>query len=168
MITTAHLTLVTTELNALARKIFTMDGFHESMVFFMTDEGKLVKPLSWSTFEVPGADPQASILAMAKGNGFFAMITIAEAWMYKGSPNDHTARQLMDGEMRVSDLNDSDKDEALVVTMAARDGRKIMIMNAVERNAGPDGAPTLQDPDVQFVDAENTDDLNGKLMPNRW
>ncbi len=46
---------------------------------------------------------------------------MGETWMYIAKEKDHTVFQLLDGEMRVSDLNDEDKKEALMIKMENRE-----------------------------------------------
>ena len=54
---------------------------------------------------------------------------IGETWTYYMKEKDHTAFQLLDGEMRVSDLNAEDKKEALMVRMENADGDCVIYLD---------------------------------------
>lgn len=66
--------------------------------------------------------------------GLYGMIHIGEVWTYfaKGR-GDHTVFQLLDGEMKVSELNDGDKTEALYLRMESREGDRLVYLNRIMR-----------------------------------
>ena len=60
---------------------------------------------------------------------------MAEAWTYfPQTDRDHTSFQLLDGEMAVSDLNDGDKTEALMVRLESRDGDHVTWLDLIIRD----------------------------------
>ena len=67
----------------------------------------------------------------------YGVIQIAEAWTYnRRSAEDHTFKQVMFGEMRVSDLNQGDRTEALTVRMESRDGAGRLWISPILRGGG--------------------------------
>jgi hypothetical protein len=72
-------------------------------------------------------------------NKLYGAIHIAESWTYfpKGK-NDHTFKQVAQGEMRVSDLKPEDRTEALMVSVEGRDGAARLWLSPIVRS--PSGA----------------------------
>ncbi len=67
-------------------------------------------------------------------NDIFGVVHVVEAWVYvPKKPNDHTMKQILDGEMGVSDLKKGDKIEALVVRYECRDGSQRMWISPIVR-----------------------------------
>lgn len=62
---------------------------------------------------------------------FGGVVFICETWAYYMKENDHTAFQLLDGEMKVSDLNSEDKREALMVRMENGDGDCLVYLDEI-------------------------------------
>lgn len=108
-------------LHEQAKEMFAKDKTHGNIVFLFGDQGiASINPVP------PNTEPDqltAGVRQAVKENDLFGVVTIAEAWTYfPKSEKDHTSFQLLDGEMKVADLNDSDKTEALMVRMENRDG----------------------------------------------
>ena len=58
----------------------------------------------------------ANLRGTIKANNAYGVIQIGEVWTYiPPKPNDHTFRQVVEGEMKVSELKPEDKTEALFV-----------------------------------------------------
>lgn len=67
-------------------------------------------------------------------NGLYGVIMIAEAWTYlPRRAGDHTSVQIMHGEMRVADLKDEDRTEALMLRMESRDGGHLTWLEPIIR-----------------------------------
>ena len=67
-------------------------------------------------------------------NDIYGVVHILEAWVFiPKRPNDHTMKQILAGEMAVSDLKKGDKTEALVVRYECRDGAQRMWISPIIR-----------------------------------
>ena len=59
---------------------------------------------------------------------------IVEAWVYiPKKPDDHTMKQILDGEIAVSELKSGDKAEALIVRYECRAGNQRMWVSQILR-----------------------------------
>ena len=101
------------------------------LFFFRGDEGLVsVNPVP------PKTDPaqlNATIENAVKEHELYGVVFVGEAWAYFPKEKDHTAFQLMDGEMKVSDLRDEDKKEALIVRMENEDGDSLIFLDLIIR-----------------------------------
>jgi len=121
-------------LHKQARQTFMRDGTHVEILFIVADNG--------TTQPQPIAKPMTRehvaecLKQQIPDSNIYGLIHIAETWSYtsKGS-NDHTLKQLEWGEMRVSELRDDDKSEALVLSSLSRDGDNFAWVNRVVRTA---------------------------------
>ncbi|HEV8052376.1 MAG TPA: hypothetical protein VGP47_07770, partial [Parachlamydiaceae bacterium] len=104
----------THELHVEARRLFAQDGTHGSMMFSFSAEDGLIS-VNLIPPNVDEDQLNAAIINTINEHNLYAMVYIGEAWVYFIKENDHTAFQLLDGEMKVSDLNDGDKKEALLI-----------------------------------------------------
>ena len=67
-------------------------------------------------------------------NGIYGAVHVVEAWVYvPKKPNDHTMKQILAGEMGVSDLKMGEKTEALIVRYECRDGSQRMWISPIVR-----------------------------------
>ena len=67
-------------------------------------------------------------------NDIYGVVHIVEAWVYvPRKPNDHTMKQILDGEMVVPDLKKGDKTEAPIVRYECRDGAQRMWISPIVR-----------------------------------
>ena len=103
-------------LHTEAKRLFNQDGTHGNILFLFNKENGLVSvnPVP------PNVDHDQlndSIMNAVIEHNLYGVIFIGETWAYFIKENDHTAFQLLDGEMKVSELNDEDKKEALIVRM---------------------------------------------------
>jgi hypothetical protein len=123
----------TDDLHKEAKRLFIQDGTHGNMLFcFNEDEGLVsVNPVP-AKFDHDQLT--ASIIGAVNEHNLYGIVFIGEAWAYFAKENDHTAFQLLDGEMNVSDLNDSDKKEILFIRMESRDGECLIFFNEIIRN----------------------------------
>ena len=109
-----------TAFNELARFTFLKDGTHVQLAFLVDGDGELgmIPPI---------VGDSAAFISLVKSQATarqsFDVIHIVETWAYlRRSPNDHTFTQVALGEMRVSDLAQGEKSEALMVQMESNSG----------------------------------------------
>jgi len=116
-----------------AKRLFTQDGTHANLLFCFNKENGLVSvnPVP------PNIDHEqlnAAIMNAVKEHDLYGVVVIGETWMYNIKEKDHTAFQLLDGEMTVSDLNDEDKREALMVRMENSEGNCLVYLDEIIRD----------------------------------
>ncbi|MFC1451989.1 hypothetical protein ACFLSJ_01440 [Verrucomicrobiota bacterium] len=116
-----------------ARTMFLQDASHVTMLFLFKDDGIA------SMNPVPAGTKPDQLLAgvrrAVKENDLYAVVSVGEAWTYfPKTRKDHTAFQLLDGEMSVSDLGDGDRTEALLVRMESRDGDHVTWLDPIVRD----------------------------------
>jgi hypothetical protein len=75
-----------------------------------------------------------TIIHTVNEHNLYGVIVIGETWMYVSKEKDHTLTQLLDGEMRVSDLTAEDKKEALMIKMENRDGDCVLYVEEIIRS----------------------------------
>ena len=76
----------------------------------------------------------ANLRGTLKANDVYGVIQIAEVWTYlPPRPNDHTFRQVLEGEIKVSELKPEDKTEALVIRYESSDGNQSVWVNPILR-----------------------------------
>ena len=116
-----------------AVRMFMQDKTHVQILFLFSDDGLAsVNPVPANT----AADALAAGVRQAVlENGLYGVIMIAEAWTYLPKrAKDHTAVQIMHGEMRVADLKDEDRTEALMLRMESRDGAHVTWLEPIIRS----------------------------------
>jgi hypothetical protein len=129
-------------LNEKARETFLTDKFHTEIFFLYRADGQ-------GAIAQPPADmDRDQFVAMLKkgikSNDIFGVLHVVEAWTYfPRRPNDHTMKQVMHGEIAVSELNPGDRTEALMVRCEGRDGYSMMWLSPIIRT--PTGV-ALADP----------------------
>ena len=116
-----------------AVRVFTQDKTHCQIIFLFTDDGLA------SVNPVPEDTEPEQMLAAVRGavqeHNLYGVITIAEAWTYMPRrERDHTAVQIMHGEMRVADLKDEDRTEALMLRLESRDGGHLTWLDPIVRD----------------------------------
>jgi len=108
-------------LNQLARETFARDGTHVEILFFFREDGQ--GAIGQPPPGMARVDFMPLLKASIRENDIFGVIHIAESWTYlPRQPNDHTFRQIADGEIAVSQLDPNDQSEALMVKVDARSG----------------------------------------------
>ena len=133
-----------------ARAMFMKDGFHAEMLFFLPLDGKGHIVL------VRGGDRdrQAEWTKRHIAEHYtYGIVHVVEAWMRLAArPKDPVMRQIMDGEIKVSELREEDRKECLLVSAQTRDGHRTTWVNEILRDKGG-GKPTLA-PSLAFTDSE--------------
>lgn len=127
-------------LHAQARKMFLEAGTHLEIVFIVGDDGTLQpQPIGPP---MPRASIAQALREQIPDSPVCGLIHIGEGWAYipKGK-GDHTQKQLILGEMGVSDLNDEDKTEVLASGLLSRGGTCRMLLEEIVRTV--DHAPSL-------------------------
>jgi hypothetical protein len=121
--------------NELARRKILQDGAHEEVfILFASDEenGQLA-------FVQPPQDmDRGSFLRMLRNSireqDVQTIVHIAELWLHESKgPDDPTSRKISEGKIRVSQLKDGDKTEALVVNVVCRGGAEYAYYNYILR-----------------------------------
>lgn len=119
-------------LRGIAIDTFLKDKAHCQILFLFGDDGLAsVNPVPENT-EPSGL--LAGVRSAVQEHNLCGVITIAEAWTYMPKrAGDHTAVQIMHGEMRVEDLKDEDRTEALMLRMESRDGGHLTWLEPIIR-----------------------------------
>jgi len=115
-----------------ARATFLKDGTHVELFFLYRQDGQ-------GTMGNPppkmDRDQFTQLLRQTiRMNDIYGVVHVVEAWVYvPKKPNDHTMKQILDGEMGVSDLKKGDKTEAMIVRYECRDGTQRMWISPIVR-----------------------------------
>ncbi|OGV59076.1 MAG: hypothetical protein A2283_03810 [Lentisphaerae bacterium RIFOXYA12_FULL_48_11] len=120
-------------LHKQAKEMFLKDKTHAHLVFSFKDTGLVsINPIPPKT---DNAQVHSGIMQAIKQHNLYAVICIAEAWTYfKKGKKDHTAAQILDGEIKVSELRDEDKTEVLYLRMESRDGACVVFLDEIVRD----------------------------------
>jgi hypothetical protein len=107
-------------------------GSHVELFFLMSDAGDA------TMFPAPpGVERDViarSIRQQVAQSKSYGVLHIVEAWSYiRRQEKDHTYRQIMEGEIGVSNLKAEDKTEALMVAMETRDGHSLTMLSPILR-----------------------------------
>lgn len=118
-------------LHEKAKWTFLKDGTHVEIMFVFKPCGECLLTL------VRGDRDEfvANLKNLIQGSDAVGIVHIAEAWTRFGGRGDHVTKQLMLGEMGVSDLRPEDRGEALFVSMQSRDGHSKCWVEPIVRNA---------------------------------
>jgi len=119
-------------LHRQAVEMFSKDKAHCQILFLFTDDGLA------SMNPVPANTEPAQLLAgvrrAVQEYSLYGVIMIAEARTYLPKrAKDHTAVQIMCGEMNVADLKDADRSEALMLRMESRDAGHLTWIDPIVR-----------------------------------
>lgn len=109
-------------------------GSHVEIYFLFTRDGQ------GTMIQVPLGMVREAFMANLKATmrklGSYGVIQIAEVWTYlPPRPNDHTFRQVLEGEIKVSELKPEDRTEALLVRYQSSDGNQCVWVNVIQRKA---------------------------------
>ena len=120
-------------LNEHARSAFLEAGTHVQILFLFKPEGL------GGVLPVTGpVDREATAKALKqhiRDEGIYGVIHIAEAWAYLPKrKNDHTFKQIAQGEMRVTDLKKEDQSEVLMLYMSSREGASRIWLHPIVRH----------------------------------
>ena len=118
--------------NQRARGMFLKAGSHVEIYFLFSRDGQ------GTLIQVPPGMDRGTFMANLKGTvlkmGSYGVIQITEVWTYlPPRPNDHTFRQVLEGEIKVSELKPEDRTEALLVRYQSSDGDQCVWVNPILR-----------------------------------
>ena len=115
-----------------ARTTFLKDGSHVELFFLYREDGE--GALGHPPPDMEREQFTQMLRQTIQENEIFGVVHIIEAWVYiPKKSGDHTMKQILDGEMAVSDLNPGDKAEALIVRYECRDGTQRMWTSQILR-----------------------------------
>ena len=124
-----------------AKRVLLKDKFHAEMFFFMplSGRGHIVQWTGSDDRDVMAKWVQAHI----REHYVYGLVHVCECWVrFADGPNDHVLRQVIDGEIRVSQLRPKDRREALTVIAQSRDGYARDWIDEIIRDK-PKGPPRL-------------------------
>ncbi len=101
----------------------------ELMFLFNSDGEVMLLPVQGNKDEFV-----ENVKQMIREQDIIGAVHIAEAWSRFGHVKDHVTKQIILGEMGVSDLRPEDKSEALLVAVQSRDGKSSCWIDAIIRN----------------------------------
>ena len=118
----------------MAKYQFMKDGSHIHLFFLFQKDGEgSIVPVNGKIDH--NRLPEALKEKICREN-IYGIVHVAEGWSYfSPDPQDHTKKQLIHGEMRVSDLRDKDKTEVLLVIMQSRDDDYCCWLDPIIRNS---------------------------------
>lgn len=123
----------TDNLHNEAKRLMIQDGTHVSLLFLFNKTDGLVS-VNQVPPNVDHSQLNEAIANAVNEHNLYGVVFIGETWTYFVKENDHTAFQLLDGEMSVSDLNPEDKREALMIKMENEDGDCVVYLDEIIRN----------------------------------
>ncbi len=122
------------QVHGMAKEVLLRDGHHAEMFFFVLlgGQGHIVL---WRNDD---RDLEAQWLRRhIKEQYAYGVVHVVEAWMrIAAKPGDHVLRQVMSGEIRVSELRPDDRKECLLVTTQSRDGYAQSWVDEMVRDGG--------------------------------
>jgi hypothetical protein len=129
--------LVADYLHEQSKKRLLIDGIHAELVFVFKDDGDCVISL------VIGDRDEfvGKIKRMIQQGNVVGIVHIAEAWMRISGHDDHITKQVLRGEIGVSDLLPEHRSEALMVMIQSRDRQSKTYVDPIQRDAN--GKPSL-------------------------
>ena len=117
-----------------AKEVLLRDGFHAEMFFFIPLDGQGHIVLWRSNDRELEAEWLRDHIAE---HYIFGLVHVVEAWMrIAEKPGDHILRQVMEGEIRVSELRPEHRQEALMVSAQSRDGWAMSWVDRMLREKG--------------------------------
>lgn len=118
---------------AKSKQVFLKDKQHGEMFFLISEDGETA---------IMPAPPNmnrdvmvAGLKTIIREQHIYGLVHVMEGWTYaaKGK-TDHTMKQVILGEIAVSELQEKDRSEALVVLAESRDGYRQMWMTKIIRS----------------------------------
>ena len=121
------------DLHEQSKAMFIKDGTHVQILFLFGDDGLVsINPVPPKTSH---EHVYGGIKNAIEEHKLYAVIYIGESWMYSArGRTDHTVSQIIDGEIKVSELNKDDRKEVLLLKMESNDGQSLIHMNEIVRN----------------------------------
>ena len=117
-------------LHRKAKWTFLKDKTHVEIIF-------AIRPTGEGILLLVRGDRDAFVVKLKEliqSSDIIGVVHIAEAWARFGGDNDHTTRQIMFGEMAISDLLPEHRTEALFVSMQSRAGQSSCWIDPIIRN----------------------------------
>lgn len=114
-----------------AKWMFLRDETHVEIIFAIRSTGECLLLL------VRG-DRDAfvkKLKALVQESDVIGVVHISEAWARFGDDNDHITRQIMWGEMAISDLRPEHRMEVLIVSVQSRSGQSFCWIDPIVRDA---------------------------------
>ncbi len=112
---------------------FLRDKTHVELFFLVMTDGQVA--LGAPPPDQPREQVISKIRDAVKMHHIYGVIHVAEAWTYlPKSANDHTYRQILDGEIPVSQLKPEDRTEALTYRIQSRDGVHCLWLHPIQRD----------------------------------
>lgn len=120
------------DLKEQSKQVFLKDKYHQEMFFFVTNDGRaFVMP---APKDLDRDQTAEKLRHTIREHNIYGLVHICESWTYfRQKPGDHTLKQIMAGEIKVSELRPNDRDEALVVMMESREGAHFMWITPIFR-----------------------------------
>ena len=120
-------------LNETARLTFLKDKFHTELFFFYKQDGQ------GAIGQPPAGMDRDQFIPILKEsirqNDIYGVVHVVESWAYfPRHPNDHTFKQVAQGEIAVSQLKPGEKSEALMVKVESRDGLTHVWLSPIVRS----------------------------------
>jgi hypothetical protein len=121
------------ELKEHSKQVFLRDKHHTEIFFLVSDDGRA---LVISSLPKMNRDELVKKLKLIiQEQNIYGVVHVVEDWTYfSKKPADHTAKQLLMGEIAVSELRGGDRTEALVVIMESREKAHFMWVTPILRN----------------------------------
>lgn len=118
---------------AQSKAIFLADRCHGEMFFFVTPNGEaLVIP---APPKMDRDELVVNVRQTVQQQDIYGVVHIVEGWTYFAQrPHDHTITQIIEGEIRVSELRPEDRTEALIVMMESREGAHFLWLTPILRD----------------------------------
>jgi len=115
-------------LHEKAKWMFLKDKTHVELIF-------AIQPSGTGNIILVQGDRDAfvaNLKQMIQNSDIIGIVHICESWMHSG--DDHITKQIMWGEMRVSDLKPEHRTEALVVSAQSKGGKSFAWIDPIIRN----------------------------------
>lgn len=118
-----------------ARGMFLKAGKHVELYFLFGQDGH------GTMIQVPPGMDRETFMANLKGTikatNAYGVIQIGEVWAYiPPRPGDHTYRQVLEGEIKVSELKEGDKTEALFVRYQSLEDQCFWVSPILRKGTG--------------------------------
>jgi hypothetical protein len=113
-----------------AKRLFIQDGTHGNLMLSFNKENGIIS-VNLIPPNINHDQINDAIMNAVNEHNLYGVVLIGETWMYFIKEKDHTTFQLLDGEMKVSDLNDEDKKEALMIRMENSDGDCLIYLDEI-------------------------------------
>jgi hypothetical protein len=121
------------ELKEQSKQVFLRDGHHDEIYYFVSEDGQ------GEVIAVQAKENRDEMVVALKQRirerNIYGLVHIVEGWTYfRQGTRDHTMRQILEGEIKVSELRPDDRGEALVVQMESREGAHFMWVTPILRH----------------------------------